>query len=317
MARQLRIEYEGAFYHIISRGNQRDIIFFEDSDFMKFIEILKRTKERYNYILHAYCLMSNHYHLLIETPKANLNRLMQNINTSYVVFVNRKYRRSGHLFQGRYKAIVVDKDNYLLSLSKYIHLNPVKAGIVTFPEEYRWSSYREYIGYVHTGIVDINNTLAYFSKKLKTAMMEYKKFVDCVNKDEKDPLKDVKACIVLGGEKFIEKIKEIVKTKQIDKEVPALERLAPRISMEEVVKKVADYYSLFSTYLRKRTRKYSKQRKIAIYLSKIATGRKNSEIGSYFGISPQAITNILTKVEDEIQESNELKKEITDVKCIL
>ncbi len=124
MARQLRIEYEGAFYHIISRGNQRNRIFFEDSDFMKFIEILKRTKERYNYILHAYCLMSNHYHLLIETPKANLNRLMQNINTSYTVFVNRKYRMSGHLFQGRYKAVVVDKDNYLLSLSKYIHLNP-------------------------------------------------------------------------------------------------------------------------------------------------------------------------------------------------
>ncbi len=119
---------------------------------------------------------------------------------------------SGHLFQGRYKAVVVDKDNYLLSLSKYIHLNPVKAGIVTFPEEYHWSSYGEYIGYLYTGIVDINNTLAYFSKKLTTAMMEYKRFVDCADRAEKDPSKDLKACIILGGEQFIEKIKEIIKT---------------------------------------------------------------------------------------------------------
>ena len=92
--------------------------------------------------------MDNHYHLLIETPLANLNQLMQNINTSYTVFINRKYRRSGHLFQGRYKAIVIDKDNYLLSLSRYIHLNPVRANIVDSPEQYRWSSYREYVGYL-------------------------------------------------------------------------------------------------------------------------------------------------------------------------
>jgi len=92
--------------------------------------------------------MDNHYHLLIETPLANLNQLMQNINTSYTVFINRKYGRSGHLFQGRYKAIVIDKDNYLLSLSRYIHLNPVRANIVDSPEQYRWSSYREYVGYL-------------------------------------------------------------------------------------------------------------------------------------------------------------------------
>ncbi len=141
MARQLRIEFEGAFYHITSRGNLREDVFFEDRDREKFLEILARTKERYGYLLHAYALMGNHYHLLMETPKANISQIMQNINTSYTVYVNRKYLRSGHLFQGRFKGIIVDKDEYLATLSRYIHLNPVRAAIVEKPEDYRWTSY--------------------------------------------------------------------------------------------------------------------------------------------------------------------------------
>jgi REP element-mobilizing transposase RayT len=141
MARQLRIECEGAFYHVTSRENQRGDIFFDDDDREIFLEILKRTKDRYGYLLHAYVLMGNHYHLLIETPKANLSQIMQNINTSYTVYVNRRYRRWGHLFQGRFKAIVVNKEDYLLRLSRYIHLNPVKSGMVTSPKDYRWTNY--------------------------------------------------------------------------------------------------------------------------------------------------------------------------------
>lgn len=108
MARQLRMEFEGAFYHITSRGNQRGSVYFEDKDKERFLEILSRTKERYGYLLHAYALMDNHYHLMIETPRANIAQTMQNINTSYTVYINKKYRRSGHLFQGRFKGIIVD-----------------------------------------------------------------------------------------------------------------------------------------------------------------------------------------------------------------
>ena len=117
-------------------------MYFEDSDKERFLEILKRTKERYGYLLHAYALMDKHYHLMIETPKANISQTMQNINTSYTMYINKKYRRSGHLLQGRFKGIIVDKDEYLLTLSRYIHLNPVRAGIVQRPEEYRWTSYQ-------------------------------------------------------------------------------------------------------------------------------------------------------------------------------
>lgn len=135
MARQLRIEFNGAFYHITSRGNLRERIFFDDGDRRTFLEILKRTKERYGYLLHTYVLMDNHYHLLIETPKANLSQIMQNINTSYTVYINKRYQRSGHLFQGRFKGTIVDKDAYLVTLSRYIHLNPVRAKLVVRPED--------------------------------------------------------------------------------------------------------------------------------------------------------------------------------------
>ncbi len=123
MARSLRIEYEDAVYHVTSRGNERKKIFFTKHDYKKFLDYMKKAKKKYGVMVHCYVLMSNHYHVVIETPKANLSKVMQYINGSYTTYINTKKKRSGHLFQGRYKAIVVDRDNYLLELSRYVHLD--------------------------------------------------------------------------------------------------------------------------------------------------------------------------------------------------
>ncbi|MCP4257777.1 MAG: transposase [Planctomycetes bacterium] len=316
MARQPRIEYESAFYHVTSRGNLRDKIFYADADRTKLIEILKRTKERYGYIIHAFVLMDNHYHFLIETPQANLNQLMQNINTSYTVFINKKYHRSGHLFQGRYKAIVVDKDNYLLTLSRYIHLNPVKAKVVRKPEEYKWSSYKEYIGLSKTGLVDTVDTLSYFSKYAKTSMKKYKEYVE-TEITEKSPFDDVKGGIVLGKERFMEKIKKFIEGKKADKELHALKRIYEERPIQDVIRKMAEYYQLSPEDLIKKTRRYSRERKVTIYLSKIHNKGRNKVVGEYFGISPQQVTNILTHIENELESSKELRIEIENISCIL
>ena len=146
MARSLRIEYEGAFYHITSRGNERKEIFRAPGDYERFNHYLNEAQDKYNYLLHGYILMTNHYHLIMETNKANLHQIMHYLNGSYTTYFNRMNGRSGHLFQGRYKAIVVDVDNYLLELSRYLHLNPVRAGMVKRPEEYPYSSYTSFIG---------------------------------------------------------------------------------------------------------------------------------------------------------------------------
>jgi len=243
---------------------------------------------------------------------------MQNLNTSYTVFVNRKYQRSGHLLQGRYKAIVVEKDNYLLALGRYIHLNPVRAGVVELPEEYQWSSDREYIGYPGTGLVDTSDTLSHFSEKSNRAMAEYKRFVEFGIEENDRPFKDLRAGVVLGREGFVEeKIEGLIRDKGADRELPALKRLFRKASMDEVIKAVADHYALDPGDLTKRSRRCSTERKVAIYLSKVMTGGKNSFVGAHFGITPQAVTNILTEVENKREQSKGVREEINEIKCKL
>lgn len=146
MARPLRIEYEGAVYHVTSRGNARADIYLLDDDYDLFLEALAHVSDRFSWICHAYCLMDNHYHLMIETPQANLSRGMRQLNGIYTQRFNRRHERVGHVFQGRFKSIVVDKDSYLLELSRYVVLNPVRAGMVEHAGGWPWSSYRATAG---------------------------------------------------------------------------------------------------------------------------------------------------------------------------
>jgi putative transposase len=146
MARPLRIEYPGAFYHITSRGNARQDIFKTKKDFKDFLIILKENTERYNWQCYAYCLMSNHYHLLIKTLDPNLSQGMRQLNGVYTQKSNYNHKTVGHIFQGRYKAILVDEEKYFYELVRYIVLNPVRAKMVKNPENYHWSSHREIIG---------------------------------------------------------------------------------------------------------------------------------------------------------------------------
>ena len=138
--------YPNAFYHVTSRGNERKDIFKSIQDRDKFLTYLHTATERYGAVVHVYCLMSNHYHLLFETPDGNLSQIMRHINGAYTNYYNTKRNRAGHLFQGRYKAILVEADEYAAELSRYIHLNPVRARMVGEPEAYRWSSFKAYIG---------------------------------------------------------------------------------------------------------------------------------------------------------------------------
>ena len=146
MARPLRIEFPGAVYHITSRGNGRQKIFLDDQDNRKFLELFGKTLERFNWICHAFCLMVNHYHLMIETPDANLSKGMHHLNANFCQSHNKRHDTVGHLFQGRFKAIVVDRDSYLMELARYVVLNPVRAGMVARPEDWPWSSYRATAG---------------------------------------------------------------------------------------------------------------------------------------------------------------------------
>ena len=182
MARPLRVEYPGAFYHVINRGNAGEDVFKSLRDREKFIEYLETASLRFSIRIHTYCLMTNHYHLLVETPEANLSRAIQWINVSYAVYFNVKRQRSGHLFQGRFKALLVDADEYLKHLSRYIHLNPVRAKMVESAADYPWSSYPFFIGKEKIPQwLAADWLLSQFGKNLREAKKNYKAFVEGVD----------------------------------------------------------------------------------------------------------------------------------------
>src|SRR5690606_32736289 len=178
MARPLRLEFAGALYHVTSRGDRREIIYETDNDRQAFLSVLANVCETYNWVCHAYCLMDNHYHLLIETPEANLSKGMRQLNGVYTQKFNRFHDRYGDVFQGRYKAILVEKEYYLLELARYIVLNPVRAGMVRSAKDWPWSSYRATTGQVQAPLfLTTEWVLAGFGRRKRNVIEKYKQFV--------------------------------------------------------------------------------------------------------------------------------------------
>jgi len=177
MARKPRIEYPGAFFHIIVRGNNRENVFRDGADYVHYLEKFFYLCQEGDITVYAYCLMPNHIHLLLEIGKGSLSKVLQRFHTWYTQYFNRRYDRVGHLFQGRYKAIVCNKDAYLLELVRYIHLNPVRAGLVDSPEDYAWSSHRIFLGIDKSEAIDPSFVLKQFSDDLSAAIRSYELFV--------------------------------------------------------------------------------------------------------------------------------------------
>ncbi len=236
MARPLRIEFPGAVYHVTSRGNAKQAIFIDDEDRGRFLDILSTVVERFNWLCHAYCLMENHYHLLIETPNANLSKGMRELNGVYTQGFNQRYRRVGHLLQGRYKAILVEKDNHLLALCRYVVLNPVGAGLIRRPEQWRWSSYRAAIGLAkRPSFLTVDWLLSQFGERKRVAMEGYKRFVmEGIGKES--PWETLKGQIFWGTDEFIEQLRGLLKEKESIKEAPKAQRYVARPLLRELLK---------------------------------------------------------------------------------
>jgi len=208
MARKPRVHFPGAFYHVIARGNRLQKIFLDDRDYELYLNFLREYKARYQLFLYAYILMPNHLHLLIEVTEIPLSRLMQNLQFRYSRNFNIKYRKWGHLFQGRYKAILCQKDSYFLELSAYIHLNAVRAGLAKDPGEYPWSSYRYYAKEVKDNdLVDTDFLLAQFSQRKALARKEYAYFVmGRLSQGRREDFYQLRDQCFLGSEEFVANI---------------------------------------------------------------------------------------------------------------
>lgn len=205
MARKTRAEVAGGLYHVIVRGNNRRRIFDSPPDYQKFLSLLAAQKLKLPFFLYADCLMTNHVHLLLERQKDSVGRIMHRLLTGYSQYYNRRYQRVGHLLQGRHKSILCQSDRYLAELVRYIHLNPVRAKMVSKPEQYRYSSHRAYLGLEPAGIVDVEPVLRHFGAKKQLAREAYRQFVAAGTKSghqERFYLADEGR--ILGTEEFVD-----------------------------------------------------------------------------------------------------------------
>ncbi|HRK57511.1 MAG TPA: transposase [Burkholderiaceae bacterium] len=235
MARPLRLEFPGALYHVTTRGNARGNIFLDDEDRQRYLVVLGATVTRFGWLCHGYCLMDNHYHLLIETPEPNLSQGMRQINGVYTQGFNRRHGRVGHVLQGRFKAILVERDSYLLELARYIVLNPVRAGMIPDAQRYRWSSYRAMAGLeAAPDWLTVDWVLGQFARQRAAAQRKYAQFV-AQGKDLPSPMSAVKGQVLLGSESFVQQMTPLLDDCKDIKEITRAERLAHRPALSTLL----------------------------------------------------------------------------------
>lgn len=304
MARKSRIEFPGAFYHVMTRGNQKRDIFRDDGDRERLLQKLAEYKQRYPFLLYAYTLMNNHLHLLAETREVPLSRVMQGFLQSYTQWFNSRYQTVGHLFQGRYKAIVCDKQAYLLNLVRYLHLNCHRAGLVKDPADYRWSSHRIYLGLETSDLVDCDFVLSHFSRNMKRARSLYNDFVmEWIGEGKKDELFHITDQRFLGDEEFASKTKAVA-----GEEIKKEEIIVRNKDFAAITKKVMELTGVGKKELcgRARSKRLTEARSIFVWLCLLHTSYKRKEIAAYLFRVPRIITflegRISEKMRDEIMK---------------
>lgn len=297
MARKPRIEFPGAFYHVITRGNNKQRIFVGDKDYSSFLERLNLYKERFRFILYAYALMPNHVHLLIETGKAPLSRVMQALQFTYTQKFNRRHKKVGHLFQGRYKAILCQKESYLLELIRYIAQNPVRAGLVKRPIDWKWGSFYELLCSNNRHVVSVDDVLGLFGKRRVIAARAMQRHVEGGGADHNETYYRLKDQRVLGDDDFAEESIRLGDALSGDFKYYD-------VDIDKVVKIVAGHVGIDVGRIKSVTRERvgARARGVVAYIGKTICGKTAKEISEYFGRSEQILSRLIRRVELELAE---------------
>ena len=280
MARPLRIEFAGALYHLTSRGDRREDIFLDDADRAMFLEVLAEVCDRFRWVCHAYCLMGNDYHLVIETRDSTLSLGMRQLNGVFTQRSNRRHRRVGHVFQGRYKAIIVQKESYLRELARYVVLNPVRAGMVRSARDWPWSSYRATAGWSDAPAwLSVDWLLSAFGTRRKAAMQAYRQFIS-EGKGASAPWAELKRQVFLGDEAFVERMLSSLEGDAPLDEVPSIQHRLPPQSLEHYASAKPD-------------------RDRAIAAAYASGGYSMKAIGDHFGLHYSMVSRILKRQQKE------------------
>lgn len=279
MARPLRLEFAGGIYHVTSRGNRREDIYLDDDDRVDWLAVLGKVCSRFNWVVHAYCQMTNYYHLLVETADGNLSKGMRYLNGQYTQRFNRRHKVVGHLFQGRYKAILVQKEAYLLELSRYVVLNPVRAGMVKELKDWRWSSYTAVIGQEASAVwLDTDLLLRQFATSRKAAIQRYQQFL-LEGKSLSSPLKDVRHQLFLGDDSFVKKYHEEKNPEEL--------REVSKAHKRSLAQPLSGYLKLYG------------ERNEAMARAYLSGAYTMAEIGEHFGVHYMTVSRAVRQFETE------------------
>jgi len=320
MARALRIHISGGYYHVTCRGNERKAIYRDDTDRQAFLAKLQGSLNIYQVELHAYVLMDNHFHLLVRTPRGNLSEFMRHFNISYTSAFNRRHRRVGHLYQGRYKAILVDKDSYLVELSRYVHLNPVRIRShykkslrerIGLLERYRWSSLGGYWdGKNKQAIVTYDSVLEQMGHSRK----KYREFIlDGIKSGYPTPWDRVQGQVVLGEEEFVGRVKEQLEQKGAKREQPGARQLQAK-APGAVITAVARYYGVKEQQLVGKRTGLRDERAVALELIYRHGGIRQAKIGQLFGgLDYTAVSRERTRLRNKAEQNAKLRKALAEI----
>jgi REP element-mobilizing transposase RayT len=298
MARRPRLFAPGLLYHVIVRGNQRQKTFLDESDYQAYLERLGRYRRKFGHTIHAFCVMPNHVHLLVESSHEPLAKFMQGLQQSYSQYFNLRHRKTGHVFQGRYKAIVCQQDEYLLQLIRYIHLNPIRAGMVKEPEQYLYSGHRAYLEGKATEVIDPRKVLGLMGGRAR-----YRAFIrDGMKEGHKEEYYDVEDQRFLGAVGFGEKLQD-------QHEEPRAKKRRP---LDKIVGELGEEVGIDTTELKSAIRNWpvSKARTMIGYVLVRRQGYALSEVARYFARDAATVGTLIGRLAERIAEDEKLRREI-------
>ena len=315
MSRAWRIEYEGALYHLLSRGNEQRDIFEDQKDRNLFLDTIGEFSERFEIHVFAYVMMDNHYHLLVRTRHANLKKAMHWFGTTYAQRFNRRHFRSGHLFQGRYKSILVQNDAYMLQLSYYIHRNPLRAGIVKRLADYRWSSYRSY-AYGRKSPRWLSTDLIFSQFKSKDRHKSYREKVQGYAKEEKRLWEDLRHGLFLGSKGFVERIRKQHLPSETESAIPQQTQTAKpsdSLSMLRLAERVLKCDVQQFVKAGRVSGPEKDKRDLMIYLLWKTGSFRNDQIGRLFGVSYSAVSHAVRSLKTKLRDNPRLLETLNEI----
>jgi putative transposase len=315
MSRQHRFLFPGAVYHLGARGYEKSFIFRDDKHKQRLVEIFTRAKKNYGLIIYAYAIMGNHYHILIETPEPNLPVVMHFINMSYGSYYNTRQGRKGYVFERRYSAFVVQKDEPMKRQVQYIHMNPIRAKIEETLGTYKWTSHNQYMGLEKNGIADCSFVLSLFGNDTKNAILAYESYMARSRIFSKTRIEmGVYGKAIIGDEDFVRQIKLMIDNKDLSDEINCRKELKKIYEPQTIINAVNDYYGISEEALCRKSGCWNVYKKIAIFLLKTDCGLSGADIGRAFDMHQGSASKALMRLQAKLEKDRKLRKQIEEIR---